>query len=288
MKYILILFFTSILFSQQQVGRSVSPNSLLEEYDSTSTLFPVNAFWAEMQKGFLSEGDAMNSNIRFGGLMSFFRWKNTSLDFNLAFELTADPYNEILFNPRSARWQEELFLIDKNFLGTFKYGFMHRCKHEIDNYDPDDAADADPTYRIMLSSGPFVSWIKNYKTKNWNNSFEFRADNILLKGDYRDPENELLPNWNDLFGELSATTLNELRVTKVSEIYLRNWFNSMLFTNSIEFNIRSELGIKFKQKANSMKIYVAYEHLYDDFMMNFPRESNVIYIGFRGSDLIFW
>lgn len=281
-----------LAYSQQQVNRTVVPNTLSLAYDSTSTLFPVSAFWGEMQKGFASEGESMNSNIRFGGLLSFHRWKTSSLDFNLSFELTADPYNDIAFNPRSARWQEELFLTDENSWGNFQYGLMHRCKHEIDNFDPEDTLAGNfnnqSTYRVTLSSGPFVSWMTQKSTKKWNSQTQFRSDFIIMKGDYRFPENEIGPSWEDLLAELSVTTLNEYQLFRYARIYNRNWINIMQFANSTEFNFRLEIGLDFMQKANSMQVYFAAERLYDDLMLNIPRETSVFYIGFRGSNSIFW
>lgn len=291
MKYItiiLLVLLQSGLFAQQQINRTAIPNSFSVPYDSSATLFPVSAFWAEMQKGFGSEAESMSSNIRFGGLFEFYRWEKTSLDFTLSFELTADPYNEISFNPRSARWQEELFLSTKESWGTWAIGLMHRCKHEVDNFDPEDSLKGEPTYRVLLSTGPYFSFQKEILLNSFTIDYLLRADYLPLSGDWRWAENEQSPDWDDLFAELSFAFRIEHKTSKFMNIYLKNWFNSMHFSTSTEFNIRSEFGAKFFQSKNKMEIYAAYESLYDDLIINIPRPSNVIYLGFRGSHDLFW
>jgi hypothetical protein len=289
MKFLLIIVSLNIVvFSQQQVNRTSIPNTLSQKYDSTSTLFPISAFWGEMQKGFESAGESMNSNIRFGGLFSFYRWENTALDFTLSFELTADPYNDIAFNPRSARWQEELFLASNTSYGVISYGLMHRCKHEIDNFDPDDASTQNNTFRVLLTTGPFVSFQNKIEENNWLLSYFARGDWTIMKGDYRYEDNNQSPDWENLIGEISGGFLFEFKTFKYANLYSRNWINMLLFQESAEFNYRSELGFVFQQKKNKMSTYIAYEHLFDDLMLNIPRNSNVIYIGFRGSHDLFW
>lgn len=276
------------LLSQQQVNRTAFPNALTQEYNSTSTLFPISAFWAEMQKGFGSVEEALSTNIRFGGLFEFYRWEETTLDFTLSFELTADPNNEIAFNPRSARWQEELFISKKEDWGIWNAGLMHRCKHEIDNFDPEDSTFGDPTYRVLLSSGPYFSVQNEYTFSKWKFHYLARTDLIIMKGDWRWEENTAEPHWDDLLAELSGAFLLEYKAGKYLNLYSRNWFNLMQFSESSEINLRAEIGTRFAQKTNNMLIYIAYENLYDDIITPFPRPSDVFYLGFRASHDLFW
>jgi hypothetical protein len=50
--------------------------------------------------------------------------------------LQANSLNDIGFNPRSARWEEQLLLLWSTPNGYHAVGLLHFCKHEIDNADP--------------------------------------------------------------------------------------------------------------------------------------------------------
>lgn len=76
-------------------------------------------------------------NARLGGVAELVRW-DSSADISLVgtMEIVVDPHNDIAFNPRAIFWEEGVlagFRLAKDL--ALQAGYVHRCKHDIDNLE---------------------------------------------------------------------------------------------------------------------------------------------------------
>jgi hypothetical protein len=101
--------------------------------------------WGNLSRGFRSEGERFAWDISFGGFFELVQWKHSGISLVGDFEVLADTYNDISFNPRSIFWTEGFLYSlditttsDTTFPGLSRelsFGYIHRCRHDIDNLD---------------------------------------------------------------------------------------------------------------------------------------------------------
>jgi hypothetical protein len=106
--------------------------------DTSAFVFlPGTHLYAEFSRYDNASGDAHRWNAKTGGYFEVVRWDSTaSIAFVGTTEVVMDPLNDITFNPRAILWEEGL-------VGTFaaadrwhlQAGYVHRCKHDIDNLE---------------------------------------------------------------------------------------------------------------------------------------------------------
>ena len=106
--------------------------------DTSAFVFlPGTHLYAEFARYDNASGDAHRWNARTGGYFEVARWDSSaSIALVGTTEVVMDPLNDIAFNPRAILWEEGL-------VGTFdimdgwhlQAGYVHRCKHDIDNLE---------------------------------------------------------------------------------------------------------------------------------------------------------
>ncbi len=287
-----LFIFIEIATAQQSVDRSSVPDLLAREYDSTNTVLPLTAFWASFQRGYGSTEGEMRWNTKLGGLFAFYRWENSSLALSFSSELTISPNNNIGFDPKTVRWEENLFYQHSTIYGDVTLGIRQKCKHEVDNVDTDSWGGIveELKKRVVYSTSSYFSIANKYqKNKFMFRSFA-RANWELQANDIRYPKNNAGLSYGDMIGELSLTLFALHHSFEHLGFYARTWTNTMLLEkgNEPKMNARAEIGTRILGKTSGFSLFCAYEYLWDDFTSPYPQRSEVFYIGFRMSDKTFW
>lgn len=86
-----------------------------------------------------SDGSGPNHrwNAKTGGYLELARWDSTwSIALVGTMEMVADPLSDIAFNPRAIFWEEGILASARTGQdAAFQFGYVHRCKHDIDNLE---------------------------------------------------------------------------------------------------------------------------------------------------------
>lgn len=102
------------------------------------TAFPGTGLYAEFSRYSDGSGGHHRWNARTGGYIEFARWDSVwSIAAMGMMEMVADPFSDIGFNPRAIFWEEGLVATHAfNRETALQFGYVHRCKHDIDNLEP--------------------------------------------------------------------------------------------------------------------------------------------------------
>lgn len=104
------------------------------------SLLDVTGFWGEFGVYGIETDIEHAYNIKLGGFIELFR---SGRDWSLAFvsdtEWVANRRDGSFFRPRAAFWKEG-FLFTRRSAGHrfWQLGYVHRCKHDVDNLGTDD------------------------------------------------------------------------------------------------------------------------------------------------------
>lgn len=97
-------------------------------------ILPSTYGWGQFGRYFQRTDNDHFWNARLGAYAEFFRLQNRfSLVVNSDLELVSSSNNFIYFEPRAFFWQEGLIFYTKLPFATLGVGYIHRCKHDIDN-----------------------------------------------------------------------------------------------------------------------------------------------------------
>ncbi len=278
-------------------ARSSTTDSAVTADIQPHKLLPSTTFVGELQRGFGSAGGDRAWNIRIGGRAELYRWPSASLHFTAASELSANPYNDIGFNPRTAVWEEQLLFSASD---GWQAGIFHRCKHEIDNSDApttdEPVAGYKPTKRVLILSGLAASWSRGIRGPGDTEIHSLlRAEWYPLRSDYRYPENSEGRSWDSMHGSLMAALWwgallyekNDEEDVRRLFAYTRLWAAGMLFGRErdleagVEYNTRAEAGLKLQSKAARLDVFIAWEYMFDEPASIVPKPSHVVFIGAR-------
>jgi hypothetical protein len=99
---------------------------------------PSTRLFAEFSRYSNGSGAHHRWNAKTGGYFEIARWDSSwSIAMVGTMEMVADPFSDIGFNPRAIFWEEGLLASRR--LGersALEFGYVHRCKHDIDNLEP--------------------------------------------------------------------------------------------------------------------------------------------------------
>src|SRR5207249_2000646 len=99
-------------------------------------------YWAQLHRGFGSDSDRWGWSVSMGAIWEFARFGgNRSLFAITGMELIADTHNNITFNPHGAVWEEGIVYAEHDRSLDWQLGAMYRCRHDIDNGDPNQYSD---------------------------------------------------------------------------------------------------------------------------------------------------
>lgn len=103
-----------------------------------TTWLPGTRLVGEFARYSNGSGEHHRWNAKTGGWMEIVRVDSTwSVSIAGMMEMVADAFSDIGFNPRGIFWQEGVLAelrLGRN--EAFAFGYVHRCKHDIDNLEP--------------------------------------------------------------------------------------------------------------------------------------------------------
>lgn len=245
-----------------------------------------NGLWGNLARGFKSTDERFAWSMSFGGIIQFVEGENSMIYLQGDVDVLSDIYNDISFNPRAIFWTEGLvYGLRLDSTNELHLGYVHRCKHDIDNLDKQVvAANEERTLIYGSLMGKYIA--RDFDFLKMNTSTSAQLDMYLYKQDYRIPieRMELPPSVNDLnmsleltgkfdytsFGDVTAYIREQLRFASY------NWFDFLTV------DLRFETGMEFKGEATTMDVFFGFENLDDDDMNRpSPVHSEYFYLGFR-------
>lgn len=248
-----------------------------------------NGLWGNLARGFKSTDDRFAWSVSFGGIIGFAEWENSSLYLQGDAEVLADTYNDISFNPRSIFWTEGIMYgMRLSEVSDLHVGYIHRCKHDIDNLGNNQvAANEERTLIYGSLQGKFVTRDFKLPENYLMGTFDMYAalDYYLVKQDYRLPH-EYADAGNSVEDLTFSLDLGmKARMIPIGDVmlYLRGaWkFSGYNGFEDIRTDARAEFGAELKGEAMSMDIFLGVEDLKDDMNRVPPVKTTYTYVGFR-------
>ena len=252
------------------------------------------AFTFEMARGWRSLEDEQAWQLRLHGLVELWRFnEDLTVAFTAHHELTASPYSSIGFNPRTARWEEQILVQGQveNILWTA--GVLHRCKHDIDNNEPpnDDTSNVQyiPTRRAVILSGikANVQHSLPFATAGaFTLSTSLGADYYPISEDYRTPGGNDEGSWKDMEGAVNARLDLSVALSDLWSVTMATWASVPWFTarnmddNGIPFDGRAELRLTARRNV-SIDAFIAVDHQFDEVVYLSPQPTTVVQVGLR-------
>jgi hypothetical protein len=152
---ILAIFSASRLTAQILPDRFVIYDPLgMHRHDTAGFSFMTGTnFYGEFVRYSNGSGSSHRWNAKSGGFAEFARWDSTASIYMIGTtEVVIDPLNDISFNPRAIFWEEGVMASFRlAHEAALQFGYIHRCKHDIDNlsFDPQVASEQ----RTLIYSG---------------------------------------------------------------------------------------------------------------------------------------
>ncbi len=277
----------------------------------TNSIFDHAGYWAEVQRGFGSDSDRWAWAISMGAIWEFARWGgDKSLFAFTGMELLANNHNDIDFKPRGAIWEEGLVYAvhensdDRSSTFDWQLGTIYRCRHDLDNIDPDGYSDINQQRTLIycsLSGKAIWSSDKplglNSPTMAW-----LHADAYLVREDYRIPSTDYGAgtNFQDLAWSVGPAFQSKLVQWNTTSLYLMANLNFTAFGSDSGFlsrfgtiakiatDIHAEIGYEFHGREGRMQLYAGFEQWQDDGETPIPRDAKFALLGIRvtGAELV--
>ncbi len=206
-------------------------------------------------------------------------------------ELTASPYAQAGFNPRTARWEEQFLLQGAHEGFGWTAGFFHRCKHDVDNNEPPDDDTSNQSYqpikRAVILTG-ITARIASASIESSGSSVqtEVGLDYYLVSEDYRSPGGRDTGSWKGMQGALVAQVSGRLMLDDNIHLRTLEYLSIPFFTSrydagtSFVFDARAELSVCF-QYAARFEVVAAVDHQFDELVFLTPHETTVYQVGIR-------
>jgi hypothetical protein len=261
--------------------------------------------WGSVYHGFNSTGDEFGWSIDLGALFEIARWgEHGSLLALTDMELDARTNNDIYFNPRTGFWEEGLFFASRVENFDWQFGYLHRCRHDIDNGDTNEYQTRPPQRTLIYGSLSTKVIFKPFQLFHSNDTTNFKTlawltgDLYVFKEDYRQPSsaNGLQPNYHNILFSLGVNAAIGLFAIGPGQAYLRGGANVSAFGSDGSYfhsfaNIqkwtvdgRAELGYQAEGRAARFQLFAGWESFQDDGMNAVPQNSHFTLLGIRLSD----
>ncbi len=277
------LLLPSAAEAQRQATRSLIINPLLDElhHQATGEIRGFNTFggWA----GFGHFGYSSDNHHLWyqdlGGYVELWRQGNSqSLLLTGQIQFIADPHNDINFNPRAIFWEEGLLYTARMDPGYLQVGFLHRCKHDIDNLDRGEE-------RSLIFSSFTVRYQQPLSVFRDNDLLLMGAyDNYLITWDRRIPRDLEVrtPDWNDLQNEF--TLQGHWRGDPLgSGPSVDTRINIISLDSRLHINHGASAGWHVHRSGGEFRVSVNYEYLHDSGIPAVPEGVHLVSIGIRAN-----
>ena len=279
----------------------------------TNSVFDHAGYWAQVQRGFNSDSDRWGWSIMMGAIFEFARWNGDKSLFGFTgMELLADTHNDISFKPQSAIWEEGIvYAVHESDRFDWQLGTIYRCKHSIDNSDPEQYSErGEQRTLIYCSLSGKAIWTSDklfgipLPTTAW-----LHGDAYLIREDYRIPQadagigteyNHAAWSVGEAFQMKFAQWGDRSSYGGGSSIYLMLNTHLTAFSNNtgflnrfgsiakIVFDDHAEVGYEFHGRMGRLQLYAGWEKWQDDGQTPIPRDTQFALLGVRvtGADLV--
>lgn len=205
-------------------------------------------------------------------------------------ELTANPFNDIAFNPRAMRWEEFVWFHVGLRDVSLRAGFVHRCKHDIDNINgPDERNPTSPSLaeqRTIILTGPaigasiapFTLGIGTLSASGGMEYFVNAADSRRT----RDISAETLGSWSMMQGAMWARARYVVPLSSHIALSAQGYTALPWFTASrgdgatLPIDARGELALMLRGAAGTISIAGVAERMFDDVVLVRPHVTSFI------------
>jgi hypothetical protein len=210
-------------------------------------------------------------------------------------EMTANPFNDIAFNPRTMRWEEYVQLLITTSTWTGRIGWLHRCKHDLDNLDGpselDPSSAGQGVQRTIILSGPTLSaGTAPFELFGGRLRIETGVEWFVIAADYRSPSQSVaVGSWKHMQGAVwgrgvAAWELSpNLRIQ--TQYYLSApWFSARLGApddTPLPHEARAEISLCVNGRTASVELGAHVEHVFDELSFLDARPSTYAGIGLR-------
>ena len=269
--------------AQRHAARSLIVNPLLDDRNHLPDI-EVRAFnsfggWAGFGNIPHSSDDHHLWYQDLGGYAELWRQGNSSsMLLTGQIQFIADPHNDINFNPRAIFWEEGLLYTTRIDPGFLQLGFMHRCKHDIDNLDIGKE-------RSLI----FSSMILRYQQQ----ASLLRDDDLMIMlgfeqyvitWDRRAPRDleDTGPNWNDL-QNTGTLHMHWQQDPQVESPFAETRLQLINMEDRIRLNRSASIGWRFPRSGGEFRIMLTYEYLHDSGIPAIPEETHMLKLGIRAN-----
>ncbi len=269
--------------AQRQATRSMIINPLLDEHhhlsDGETRGFNTFGGWGGFGHFAYSSDDHHLWYQDLGGYVELWRQgRSHSLLLTGQIQFIADPHNDINFNPRAIFWEEGLLYTARVDPGYLQLGFLHRCKHDIDNLERGEE-------RSLIFSSLTVRYQQPLSVFRDNDLILMGAyDNYLITWDRRTPRTleDHRPDWNDLQNEftLQAHWRGSPRGSGPS---LDTRINVISLDSGLHINHGVSAGWHVHRSGGEFRISIKYEYLHDSGIPAIPEGVHLLGIGIRAN-----
>lgn len=201
-------------------------------------------------------------------------------------ELTANPLNDISFNPRTMRWEEFFWLHMVSQSYSARIGFVHRCKHDIDNLSGADefnpVSPLQAEQRTIILTGPAAAFsLSPFRSAVGNITISTGAEWFLNASDNRRPAS-LAGSWSGMQGTAWMRVQNLLELTPsvgvlISGIACVPWYSSRPGASSdVPYDARAELALSLMGPTSRLDIALVAERSFDELAMAMQARSSYV------------
>ncbi len=202
-------------------------------------------------------------------------------------ELTANPFNDIAFNPRAMRWEEFVWFHVGLRDVSLRAGFVHRCKHDIDNISgPDELNPTSPSLaeqRTIILTGPALGaslaplplGIGTLTASGGMEYFLNAADTRRT----RDASAENAASWRAMQGACWARARYVVPLSQHVALSAQGYAALPWFTayrgdaSSLPMDVRGEIALMLRGTAGNLSIAGVAERMFDEVVLVRPHAT---------------
>ncbi|MFN4984624.1 MAG: hypothetical protein ACK5BQ_10915 [Ignavibacteria bacterium] len=201
-------------------------------------------------------------------------------------ELTANPLNDISFNPRAMRW-EEFFWFHVGLPDvSLRAGFVHRCKHDIDNLGGAD--EGNPTspllaeQRTIILTGPTAAaTLAPVVSAAGTTSVAAGVEFYLNASDSRTPRSTSA-SWSEMQGTSWMRMRHAYPVSRILDLSATAyvalpWFSSRTGSDgTLPYEARAELAVAARGTKACMELALVAERQFDEIAFTTPQQTSFV------------
>lgn len=266
--FLLALFFTVLMSQQSDAQRPIERNMIVNpladsgaETGDELVYFNSYAGWARFGNYAISNDFNHLWQHELGGYLELFRNRDqSSLIFTTQIEFIADRHNEINFNPRAIFWEEGLMYTRRIGDAYLRFGYYHRCKHDIDNLAWQEQRS------LVFGSAVVGLEMPVSLPRNGRGSIYLQYDQYTYTWEGRKPEEtaNLHPRWDDLFSSIRSNIHGQWPLSNDRlEFFAKGYGMVSPHSSHPIVNGGGALGLEVQGNAGVFRIAVEVEHLGD-------------------------